>query len=139
MFERLAKIFGVEPTFQFRFVISFIATAIIMFFLYLGTNLIELSPETAEPPQACSSEGLVSKCYTLSQDSCVTVWDRFQNECAVEVKKKYEGKAVSVLPGPIVKKCTLKKLDKAFRSQRKTPENSECQAHFSSLDALSID
>ncbi|MEZ0392526.1 MAG: hypothetical protein ACAH59_09935 [Pseudobdellovibrionaceae bacterium] len=89
--------------------------------------------------EPCAPSSIEMQCYTFSKNNCSSLWTHFQDECKAEVKQRFAGKATSLLTGPMVKKCTYKKLDRSFRSNRRSPTETLCQEHFSVLDAPSLD
>jgi len=112
----------------------------LIFMAYAGWTV--LGPHLESERQAglpCAPKSIEAQCYTFSRDNCSSLWIHFESECKAEAKKKMEGKASTKLLGPGIKRCTYKRLDQSFRSNRRTPIHPECNAHFSSLDSLSAD
>jgi hypothetical protein len=91
--------------------------------------------EIASKP--CAPQNIEARCYSFSKENCSSLWTHFEQECRDEVKRTITSRRATALTGPIVRKCTYKRLDQAFHANRRSPVDPECQAHFDSLDSLS--
>lgn len=119
---------------------SLVAICGLLFLSYASWTILGPMLEAERLAQLpCAPKSLEAQCYSFSRDNCAAVWSHFENDCKMEVKKKMEGSSSTKLTGPIVRKCTYKKMDQSFRSNRKIPVEAICREHFSSLDALSLE
>ena len=89
--------------------------------------------------KSCNSSTLEMRCYNITQDSCVTVWETYKDRCDKEAKERIYPKNASALLGPTVKRCTRKAYDQSLKSARKFSENEDCKKLFSELDAQSAE
>jgi hypothetical protein len=87
--------------------------------------------------RACAPRSLEARCYTYTNTDCTSIWTHFDQECRDEVKRNLDPKRATALTGPMVRKCTYKKLDQSFKGSRKATADSGCQSHFNSLIDLS--
>ena len=127
---------GFPPAFE----TSLVLACAFVFMAYAGWTVMGPRLEAERIAQLpCAPQSLESQCYTFSRDNCSTLWTHFENDCKSEAKRALAGKPNSRLTGPIVRKCTYKKMDQSFKSNRKTPVNQACQSLFSSLDSHSFD
>ncbi len=133
--EKPLRLSGVSQTVES----AVITVCGLVFVLHMGW--IFLVPRLAEEElgsQPCSPNTVEALCYTFNQENCSAVWQHFSQECTDEVKRTVVSKRSTVLTGPIVRRCVYKRLDQAFRSNRRTPLNDRCSQFFSSLDAPSL-
>lgn len=109
----------------------------LVFLGYLGWVVLVPKFEAEEiASHPCAPQNLESRCYTFSKENCSSLWLHFEQECREDVKRTVTARRSTALTGPLIRKCTYKKLDQSFRANRRTPVDAGCQAHFSSLDSL---
>lgn len=115
-----------------------VAALCALFFLgHLGYELLAPRFEAEEiNSKPCAPQNLEFRCYTFSKENCSSLWTHFEQECREETKRSVTSRRATALTGPIVRKCTFKRLDQSFRANRRSPVDSACEAHFKSLDAL---
>jgi hypothetical protein len=111
------------------------ATLIISFIIHFGfvviVPVIEAEDTVSMP---CNDQTLSMRCYSLARENCQMAWQRFEKDCKNESLSIRQDRPTSLL-GPIVKKCTFRKMDQAFRSTRKTAVDIDCKGLFADLDA----
>ena len=111
------------------------AVLIISFIIHFGVvvivPVIEAEDAAALP---CNEKTLSMRCYSLARENCQMAWSRFEKDCKVESMSIRQDRPTSLL-GPVVKKCTLRKMDQAFRSTRKIITDPACKDLFADLDA----
>jgi hypothetical protein len=110
------------------------AALIIGFIVHFGMVVIVPIIEAEDlAGQPCNERTLSMRCYSTTRDNCQVAWARFENDCRSESLSIRQNRPTSLL-GPVVKKCTLKKMDQAFRSTRRMTPDSDCQNLFTDLD-----
>lgn len=132
--ERPLVALGFPPAFE----TSLVFACAMVFAFYSGWTIVGPKLEEERLAQMpCAPKSLEAQCYTFSRNNCSMVFTHFENDCRAEVKRALAGS--TKLSGPMVRKCTYKRMDQSFKNNRKSPVEPTCQAHFSSLDALSLD
>lgn len=108
-----------------------------VFFSHLAWTFLEPRLEAERVAgEACGPLSIERQCYTFSKENCSSLWSHFHKDCNETVQKELAAKPSTSLVGPRVRRCTYQKLDRSFRSNRRTPTNPICNTHFSSLEGI---
>ncbi len=114
-----------------------IATILGLVFLFHFSIVVIMplidSQDLANGP--CSDSSVTRTCYAMSADNCQTAWSYYEKECKEETLKNLNPKRATSLMGATVKDCVYKKMDRSFRSTRRTvSDQNSCGDFFSKLD-----
>jgi hypothetical protein len=81
--------------------------------------------------QPCGQQTYEARCYSLTQEACLSAWKHYEEQCWTEARANQAGP--TQLLGSGVKKCTRRLFDKYMSYNRKTDEESACSEYFQSL------
>jgi hypothetical protein len=98
----------------------------------LGSLIITPAMEADEALEVCGAATMEKQCYRLPELVCKNMWQKYESECRIEIKKDLEDR-VTALIGPAVKKCTQRRFDKSLYYTRKNADEAPCADFFRSL------
>lgn len=88
--------------------------------------------------QTCGDSTYEKQCYNISQDTCLSVWEKFEEPCRDEVRGRLSQNQMTALIGPAVRWCIQKKYDRTVKGMRKMETSEFCRSYINKLDSLSV-
>lgn len=104
----------------------------------LGLSILFFDPlidPQERTTQTCGESTFERQCYNVSEDTCLTVWEKFEDQCANEVKSHLNQNQMTSLIGPAVRWCIQKKYDRTIKGTRKLEVSEYCRSYINKLDA----
>lgn len=104
----------------------------------LGLSILFFDPLISpqeRATQTCGEATYERQCYNISEDTCLTVWEKFDEFCVNDVKSRLSQNQATSLIGPAVRWCIQKKYDRTVRGMRKMEVSEFCRPYINKLDA----
>lgn len=106
------------------------AGVLIILIIYLMTAIVTpgmIEEDLAKEP--CGSQSPQGACYKLDPNLCRSLWDKSFSECKQELANNFNAHPTALI-GPVINRCSARKMDKAVRYNRANSTTGYCQSYF---------